>query len=53
MATQEPVLLAWLDSHDVGAIMLRPDRYILGLARTPGELEAVTADLPVADLQPH
>lgn len=53
MATQEPVLLAWLDSHDVGAIMLRPDRYILGLARTPGELDAVTACLPVADLQPH
>ena len=53
MATREPVLLEWLDSHDVEAIILRPDRYILGLARTPGELDAVTACLPVADLQPH
>jgi len=50
MATQEPALLGWLDSHDVGAIMLRPDRYILGQARTPGELDTVTACLPVADL---
>lgn len=53
MATQEPRLLEWLDSHEVGAIMLRPDRYILGLARTSGELDAVTACLPVADIQPH
>jgi 3-(3-hydroxy-phenyl)propionate hydroxylase len=53
MATQEPVLLDWLDSHGVGATMLRPDRYILGLARTPGELDAVTACLPAAQLQPH
>ena len=46
-------LLDWLDSHDVGAVMLRPDRYILGQARTPGELDAVTACLPEADLQAH
>ena len=46
-------LLDWLDSHDVGAVMLRPDRYILGQARTPGELDAVTACLPVADVQAH
>ncbi|PJI97722.1 3-(3-hydroxy-phenyl)propionate hydroxylase [Acidovorax sp. 69] len=53
MATQEPALLDWLDSHGVGAAMLRPDRYILGLAKTPGELDAITACLPVAELQPH
>lgn len=53
MPTQEPALLAWLDNLDVGAAMLRPDRYVMGLAATPGELDAVTACLPVADLQPH
>ena len=53
MSTQEPALLDWLDSHGVAALMLRPDRYILGLARTPEELDTVTACLPVADLQPH
>ena len=53
MATDEPALLEWLQRHDAGAIMLRPDRYILGLARKPGELDTVTACLPVADLQPH
>ena len=53
MATQEPTLLDWLDSHGAGATMLRPDRYILGLASTSVELDAVTACLPVAALQPH
>ncbi len=53
MPTQDPALLDWLASHDAAAVMLRPDRYILGLAGTPGELDAVTACLPVADLQPH
>jgi len=53
LPTQEPPLLDWLDRHGAGAIMLRPDRYIMGLASTPGQLDAVTACLPVADLQPH
>jgi 3-(3-hydroxy-phenyl)propionate hydroxylase len=43
----------WLDSHGVAAIMLRPDRYLMGMATSPGELDAVTACLPVAELQPH
>lgn len=53
MATQERALLDWLDSHGMGATVLRPDRYILGLAKTPGDLDAIAACLPVADLQPH
>jgi 3-(3-hydroxy-phenyl)propionate hydroxylase len=53
MATQEPALLTWLADHGVGAAMLRPDRYIAGLASTAGELDAITACLPVANLQPH
>jgi 3-(3-hydroxy-phenyl)propionate hydroxylase len=48
LPTQEPVLLDWLDRHGVDAIMLRPDRYILGLAKTSAELDAVTTCLPVA-----
>jgi 3-(3-hydroxy-phenyl)propionate hydroxylase len=53
MPTEDPALLDWLDHHGVAAIMLRPDRYIMGMARSPGELDTVTACLPVADLQPH
>ena len=49
----DAALRDWLDSHGVAAIMLRPDRYILGMATSSGELDAVTACMPVADLQPH
>lgn len=47
-ADAEPALRDWLDSQGVAAIMLRPDRYILGMAASPGELETLTACLPVA-----
>lgn len=53
LPTEEPALLDWLDSQGVAAIMLRPDRYILGMATSPGELDALTACLPVAQLQSH
>ncbi len=50
---QEPAVREWLDKQGVDAIILRPDRYILGMAKSPGELDAITAMMPVADLQPH
>lgn len=34
---------AWLHAHEATAIVLRPDRYLLGAARDPGELAALTA----------
>jgi 3-(3-hydroxy-phenyl)propionate hydroxylase len=33
----------WLKSHDVGAVLLRPDRYILGTVETPTELTRLLA----------
>jgi 3-(3-hydroxy-phenyl)propionate hydroxylase len=41
-------LQGWLDQHGVAAVMLRPDRYIMGLARSAAELDVVTASLPAA-----
>lgn len=49
----DTALRDWLDSRGAAAIMLRPDRYIMGMAASPGELDAITACMPVADLQPH
>jgi len=53
MPTQDPALLGWLDEHGFAAIMLRPDRYIMGTARTSAELDAVAACLCAAALQSH
>jgi 3-(3-hydroxy-phenyl)propionate hydroxylase len=39
-------LQAWLREHGVSAVMLRPDRYIMGVARTAGDLDALTRLLP-------
>lgn len=50
-ADQQPALRDWLDSQGVAAIMLRPDRYVLGMASSPGELDAFTACLPAAPIQ--
>jgi 3-(3-hydroxy-phenyl)propionate hydroxylase len=44
----EPCLAQWLDAHDADAVVLRPDRYIVGVARTAGELDHLTQLLPVA-----
>ena len=48
----DPALSAWLDKHEVDAIMLRPDRYISGTATSPEELDDITAGLLMADAQP-
>ncbi|VTU41145.1 3-(3-hydroxy-phenyl)propionate/3-hydroxycinnamic acid hydroxylase [Variovorax sp. PBS-H4] len=44
----DPCLAQWLDAQGADAVVLRPDRYIVGVARTPGELDALTQLLPVA-----
>ena len=43
----EPCIADWLDEHEADAVVLRPDRYIVGVARTAGELERISQLLPV------
>lgn len=38
----------WLDAHDAHAVILRPDRYIVGVARTGHDLDRISQHLPVA-----
>ena len=41
-------LTDWLDSHQAHAVILRPDRYIVGVARTGHDLDRISQYLPVA-----
>ncbi|MBX3499767.1 MAG: bifunctional 3-(3-hydroxy-phenyl)propionate/3-hydroxycinnamic acid hydroxylase [Alphaproteobacteria bacterium] len=43
-----PTIEAWLAAHECGALILRPDRYVFGTARTSAELDALTSALPYA-----
>lgn len=36
----------WLAAREARAVMLRPDRYLMGLARTPADLDRLTALVP-------
>jgi 3-(3-hydroxy-phenyl)propionate hydroxylase len=36
----------WLAEHEAAAVMVRPDRYVLGLARTSGDLDRLTTLVP-------
>ncbi|WP_166459376.1 bifunctional 3-(3-hydroxy-phenyl)propionate/3-hydroxycinnamic acid hydroxylase [Amycolatopsis pithecellobii] len=38
----------WLTEHDAGAVIIRPDKYVHGTARTATGLAALTAQLDVA-----
>lgn len=37
---------AWLAEHGARAVMLRPDRYVVGIARTAGDLDRLTSLVP-------
>lgn len=39
-------LPCWLRQHDAAAVLLRPDRYVAGLARSAAGLAALTRSLP-------
>jgi 3-(3-hydroxy-phenyl)propionate hydroxylase len=45
---RDPEVTAWLDQQGVRAVLLRPDRYILGVAQTSAELDRISALLPAA-----
>lgn len=40
-------LAQWFDTHQVDAVVLRPDRYIMGVAKSAAQLDAITARIPV------
>ena len=49
----DPELKAWLDQQGVRAVLLRPDRYVLGVAQNSGELDRLSALLPAAAALAH
>ncbi len=46
-------VLAWLQQKGVRAVLLRPDRYIAGVAHTGQELDRISALLPAAAALAH
>ena len=46
VADDSPELSAWLVEHGCEAVLLRPDRYVLGLARSSGDLPRLMDLLP-------
>ena len=44
----DAALCDWLRSHQAHAVILRPDRYIVGTARTGHDLDRISQYLPVA-----
>ncbi|MDM0025274.1 bifunctional 3-(3-hydroxy-phenyl)propionate/3-hydroxycinnamic acid hydroxylase MhpA [Variovorax saccharolyticus] len=43
----DPRLQDWLRAHDANAVILRPDRYIVGVARSGADLDRISQYLPV------
>jgi 3-(3-hydroxy-phenyl)propionate hydroxylase len=41
-------LVAWLQQHEALAVVVRPDRYIVGVARSGADLDRISQYLPVA-----
>lgn len=46
---RDPEVKAWLDQQGARAVLLRPDRYILGVAQNSADLDRISAVLPTAD----
>lgn len=53
MATRDPEILAWLTQQGVRAVLLRPDRYIAGVAQTGDELDRISTLIPAAQVLAH
>jgi 3-(3-hydroxy-phenyl)propionate hydroxylase len=50
---RDPEVKAWLDQQGVRAVLLRPDRYILGVAHSSAELDRISAVLPTVGALAH
>jgi 3-(3-hydroxy-phenyl)propionate hydroxylase len=44
----DAALVQWLDAHKLAAVIIRPDRYVQGVARNTQELEDISRRLPAA-----
>lgn len=53
LPVRDPEVKAWLDQQGVRAVLLRPDRYILGVAQNSAELDRISALLPAAVALAH
>ena len=48
LADSAPGLRNWFAAHSTQAVVLRPDRYIVGVASNAADLARVCARLPLA-----
>lgn len=48
-----PGLQDWLRQHGVRAVLLRPDRYVMGVASTASDLDSISAHLPAVAALAH
>jgi 3-(3-hydroxy-phenyl)propionate hydroxylase len=46
LTATDPNILAWLDTQGMSAVLLRPDRYIAGVAHSAAELDEISQCLP-------
>ena len=48
LTARDPEVRAWFEQQGVRAVIIRPDRYILGTAQSGVELDSISALLPTA-----
>ena len=53
LPARDPEVQTWLTQQGVGAVLLRPDRYILGVAQSGAELDSISALLPAVAAMVH
>lgn len=53
LAADAPQLQDWLQQHAVRALLLRPDRYVMGVANTASDLDSISALLPAVAAVAH
>jgi len=42
LTATDPNIVAWLNTQGMSAVVLRPDRYIAGVARSAAELDVIS-----------
>jgi 3-(3-hydroxy-phenyl)propionate hydroxylase len=53
LPARDPEVQAWLRQQGVSVVLLRPDRYILGVAQSGADLDSLSALLPGAPAMAH